>query len=377
MAKRFPLILLAVVLAIGLILGGCAKPAPTPTPTPTPTPAPAEREVIKLRAISAFPMTNVDNLIMQELFCEEVSKQVLEATKDYKVEWEYLGGGAVCKPAEVIDTLASGLGDVGTTITVFYLKSLQLQQFTSCTPFGPADAATMYRAMYKTIDEYPIHDELLEKEHNQIAIAWLAKGCYQLITDFPIHTMEDMEGHKMAHGGPMIPWLTALGSVGVASTFLEAYTSLETGVYDGWSAFPEGIAAFKMYEPAPYYTEVDFGTPAMALISMNLDTFNGLPAEVQEVVLKVREECRMEAAEYMTKVEKDAIEVMKKEGTAIYVLPQDERVRWAKILDEAGIAKKFCEEADAAGLPGTEIMRAYIRNCEAEGHQWPVVPTID
>ena len=90
MKKRYTLLISTVLLTflLSLILPACAAEEP----------APAEREVINLRVIAAFPEANVENLIMKELFCEEVSEQVMETTKDYKVEWEYLLGGAVCKP---------------------------------------------------------------------------------------------------------------------------------------------------------------------------------------------------------------------------------------------------------------------------------------
>ena len=175
----------------------------------------------------------------------------------------------------------------------------------------------------------------------------------------------------------MVPWITALGAVGVQSTLLEAFTSIDTGVYDGWVMFNTGIAGYKLHEAAPYHTQVDFGANIISLIGMNLDVYDSLPAEVQEIVVEISKEVPIAAAEYLAEEEKREIEVMKAAGTEFYILPPDERARWAEKLDDVGIARDYVKDAEDAGLPATELILSYIKNCEVEGYEWPVVPSVD
>jgi TRAP-type C4-dicarboxylate transport system substrate-binding protein len=235
----------------------------------------------------------------------------------------------------------------------------------------------MYNAMYKTCEQNPILTDMFEEKYNQKVLGWISDGNFQLITSFPIRTMEDLKGHKVGHGGPMVPWLSALGATGVQTTLMEAYTSIETGVYDGWAMFLNGVVGYKLFEVAPYYTIVNFGSPVVAVMTVNLNTFNSLPAEVQEIMLKVGNESAARGAEYVKTSETQLMQVLKDGGTNIYTLPVEERARWAKTLDDAGIAAKYVSDANAAGLPGSNVLRSYIHNCETEGYQWPVVPKFD
>jgi hypothetical protein len=50
-------------------------------------------------------------------------------------------------------------------------------------------------------------------------------------------------------------------------------------------------------------------------------------------------------------------------------MPFEEKVKWAKQL--VNQPKRFAEEADAKGWPGTELMKAAIQYAEEEGHVFP------
>ncbi len=85
--------------------------------------------------------------------------------------------------------------------------------------------------------------------------------------------MADLKGRKIAGAGLNLKWLEYAGAVPVQSRLPEAYTSMQTGVYNGWIMFPSGWVNFKLNEVAKYYTEVGFGAITWHGLTMNKRRF--------------------------------------------------------------------------------------------------------
>jgi TRAP-type C4-dicarboxylate transport system substrate-binding protein len=185
-----------------------------------------------------------------------------------------------------------------------------------------------------------------------------------------------MKGKKIAHGGPMVPWINATGAVGVQSRLNEAYTCLQTGVYDGWAMEPQATVSFKMYEPARYYTLADLGAGIPMILTISLKTWNKLPKKVQDIVVKVGKDHENLYTNLLVKDYQANIDLMKSKGVTIYQLPESERMRFAKAMDDARVADVMAKESDKMGFPGSELSRFYIKAMSDDGYKWPFVPTI-
>ncbi|CAI8422810.1 MAG: Solute-binding protein [Porticoccaceae bacterium UBA1117] len=77
----------------------------------------------------------------------------------------------------------------------------------------------------------------------------------------------------------------SLGATAVVVPFGELYSATEKGVIDGLVWPTVGAVGFKFHEVAPYLAEPAFGTVSY-LIMMNLDKWNSLNSEVQNMLLK-------------------------------------------------------------------------------------------
>jgi len=229
------------------------------------------------------------------------------------------------------------------------------------------------KAHHRVLKKYPVFDEIMA-QYNQKILAWMPVDSQQMVTKFPAHNLEDLKGKKIASGGPLIPWLQALGCAGIQSRLNEGYTCLQTGVYQGWATSANPIVGFKLYEPAPYFTVVDFGAFLAGTITINLKVWSQLPPEVQAIMEQVGLEYETRLADLTQKQLDRRMGVMKKAGVEIYELPAAEKARWAKILSQAGVAVKSAQQADEKGLPGTGILRSYYEALEAEGYRFPHRP---
>ena len=338
----------------------------------------AKRTVIKLRLAAGHPYAAAAWVkTLEDFFAPELEKRVLAETDDYKVVCKGFYGGSLAKLGEILEAVENGIADIGIVNNVFELAKLEAFTFNFWIPFTSPDMRQIIKANIKVLNQFPLFSETLAKYNQRlVGNAFNQVESFNLITDFPIKIQKDLKGKKIAHGGPMIPWLKALGAVGVQSVFTDAYTSIDTGVYQGW-AMPINVAyTFKVYEVAPYLTVADFGADVPGYVTINLDTWKKLPPKIQKIMLEVGDEYSWKLYERQQVEKTNAIKTMKAAGTTIYELPASERARWAKVLTEAGVAKKAAMRAEGHGIPGTEILKAYIKALEEEGYTFPFPPKL-
>jgi len=193
---------------------------------------------------------------------------------------------------------------------------------------------------------------------------------YQMITTFPVQSIDDLKGKKIAAGGPNLIVVKSPGATPVQSAIGEGYTSFKTGVYEGWIILESIMAGLKWPEVAPYVTVIDLGAPPAAALTINLKTWKKLPPEVRKIissaaVLLADQGCKEMSA--MTQMVRQVLQ--KKMRATVSVLDPKERQRWAKALPN--VPEMKAREADAKGLPGTKLIKRYIELQEAAGYRFP------
>lgn len=278
-------------------------------------------------------------------------------------------GGSIAPLAEILGATESGLLDIGAIIYPFEPSTLSLFNLEMDIAFSSSDPEIAIKAMRAVYDEIPYMGNMLEDEHNQKVLGLWTTGSYHLITTFEWDSFDDLRGRTITAAGPNLPWITVAGVNPVQGNLNEWYTGLETGVFDGAVMFPEAAAGFKLYEPAPYYTEIGFGASPQGAITVNLDTFNSLPADVQQIVIELGQEFEANIAGWVKEESAAAYEEMIAAGTTIKTLSAEQRADWANRLPE--LPNEKAQEANALGLPGSEAFRVYIRAQEDLGYVFP------
>ena len=173
---------------------------------------------------------------------------------------------------------------------------------------------------------------------------------YQMITTFPIKSLGDLKGRKIAAGGPNLIAIKPLGATPVQSAIGEAYTSLKTGVYDGWMILESIMAGLKWPEVAPYVTIVDLGAPPAAALTINQRTWQKIPPEVQSILLESAGLLAEKGSSELAASGQAVREALRGMGAQVSALDPAERQRWAELLPD--VAKAKAAEADNQGLPG-------------------------
>jgi TRAP-type C4-dicarboxylate transport system substrate-binding protein len=326
-------------------------------------------EDIKLRIASGHPPANTYVNLMQSFFVPEVTKRVAARTQ-HKVEFIEGYGGAMVKVADTLEGVQSGIIDIGGYNFGFEPSNLPLHAFQVMLPFGtmsPVKSLQVARAVY---DKVPYMSRVLEDKFNQRLIALIADNGYNLGTSFDWNSVADLKGRKLAGAGLNLKWLEYAGATPVQSSLPEAYTSMQTGVYNGWIMFPSGYVNFKLYEVGKFYTEIGFGAITWHGLTMNKARFAKLPKEVQDIIVQVGREYEALTGTVNEENYPKQMEQLRKIGTTVKQLPEAVRVDWANSLK--GWPQEKAAELDKAGLPASQVLKLTLEEAEKLGHKWPV-----
>jgi len=350
--KRFLLVVAISTAASALFAGGAAR-----------------AEDIKLRIASGHPPANTYVNLMQSFFVPEVTKRVAARTK-HKVEFIEGYGGAMVKVADTLEGVQSGIIDIGGYNFGFEPSNVPLHAFQVMLPFGTMSPVKSLKIVRAVFDKVPYMSKVLEDKFNQRLISLIADNGYNLGTSFEWNKVADLKGRKLAGAGLNLKWLEYAGATPVQSSLPEAYTSMQTGVYNGWIMFPSGYVNFKLYEVGKYYTEIGFGAITWHALTMNKARFAKLPKEVQDIIIQVGREYEVLTGTVNEENYPKQMEQLRKAGAIVKQLPDSVRVEWANSLK--GWPQEKATELDKAGLPASQVLKLALEEAEKLGHKWPV-----
>ncbi|MFM7386023.1 MAG: C4-dicarboxylate TRAP transporter substrate-binding protein [Betaproteobacteria bacterium] len=341
-----------IALCAGLLLGGTAQ-----------------AENIRLRIASGHPSANAYVNLMQNFFVPEVTRRVKERTS-HTVEFVEGYGGSMVKVADTLEGVQSGIIDIGGYCFCFEPSNLPLHAFQVMLPFGTMDPVTSVKMARAVYDKVPFMSKVFEDKYNQVLLALIADNGYNLGTNFEWNSVADLKGRKLAGAGLNLKWLEYAGAVPVQSSLPEAYTAMQTGVYQGWIMFPSGWVNFKLYEQGKYYTEIGFGAITWHGMTMNRARLNRLPKEVQSIIAEVAREYEAKTGTVNKENYPQQLNQIKTFGGTVRSLPDSVRVDWANSL--RAWPQERASELDKMGLPATQVLKLALEEAEKLGHKWPV-----
>jgi TRAP-type C4-dicarboxylate transport system substrate-binding protein len=145
------------------------------------------------------------------------------------------------------------------------------------------------------------------------------------------------------------------------------YNNAQTGVIDGFIIFPSSIPGMKYPEAAPYVTKVGFGAQYAAALIVNKSVYEGLPPELQTILLEAAQAWTAEADAAQQGIYEAAYGGVPQNfaGAQTFELPREEQSEWANSMPN--IAKEWAERIDGQGLPGTEVLSAYMEEMRSSG----------
>jgi TRAP-type C4-dicarboxylate transport system substrate-binding protein len=329
----------------------------------------ASAEDIRLRIASGHPAANTYVNLMQNFFVPEVTKRVAARTA-HKVEFVEGYGGSMVKVADTLEGVQSGLIDIGGYCFCFEASNLPLNAFQVMLPFGSMNSETSVKLARTVYNKVPQLSKVFEDKFNQQLIALISDNGYNLGTTFEWNKVSDLKGRKIAGAGLNLKWLEYAGVVPVQSSLPEAYTAMQTGVYNGWIMFPSAWVNFKLNEVANNYTEVGFGAITWHGLTINKARMAKLPKDVQAIIVEVAKEFEGKTGSVNQENYPKQIAQLKALGVNVKSVPEAVRLEWANSLKDWPQA--MATDLDAKGMPGSQVLKITLEEAEKLGHKWPV-----
>lgn len=325
-------------------------------------------ETIDLTVTAGHPPVFLWVKLLDGFFLPEVDKRLAAAGGKVKINWTKAYGGTLAKIGGELDAIRDGISDMGFVGTIFHAPQMPLQNVSYFAPFGTSDVSAVSSTIADLQTEIPEMKAAWTK-NNQIYLGGAALDTYHLFTNFPVKSLGDIDGKKIMAPGPSANWINGTGAVAVAASLPQYYNNIKTGVADGVVTFITGALPTKLFEVAPYMTEVNFGSQFAGGISINKDRFDAMPKDVQKIFMDVGKAFSKKFAEAQTAKAAAFLEKMKGAGLKVSTLSSSDRNAWAKTIPNA--AKKWAGSLDAKGLPGSKVLAGYMKAIKKAGADVP------
>lgn len=152
-------------------------------------------------------------------------------------------------------------------------------------------------------------------------------GGYKLLStkDTEIHKPSDLAGLRMRimEAPILISQYEAWGATPIALPYAELYNALQQGIVDGQENPLQTIYLNNYHEVQNEIIQSYHGVMMYVLIA-NKEWFDGLPKDIQEIVIKAEEEGRKVARDVLTQTENEYAEKIKESGVHYYELTDEE-----------------------------------------------------
>jgi TRAP-type C4-dicarboxylate transport system substrate-binding protein len=316
----------------------------------------------KITVVAGHPPIFLWVTLCRDYFIPEVDKRI--APLGHKITWNQAYGGTIAKIGGALEAIEEGIADMGFVGTIFEAPKMPLHNVSYMTPFGTNNIFYVVDTIAELQSKIP---ELADEwaNHNQVYLGGAALDTYGTLTNFPVNSVDDVDGHKLAAPGPSANWLKGTGGVPVASNLNEYYNGIKTGVFEGTLTFMTAAAAIKVHEVAPHICRVNFGSQFAGGLSINKDVFESFPPDVQKIFLDVGKGYTRKLAEAQADRADKALAAMKTDGAEVVILSDAERRRWADKLPNVPMA--WAVSMEKKGLPGKAMLKGYLDGLRSRG----------
>jgi TRAP-type C4-dicarboxylate transport system substrate-binding protein len=323
--KKFA-VLLSVLLVVSMISGlfiSCSKETTTTAAQPSTT----TKQPVVLKFASAATGNYQGG---EKAFADAFNAR---CGPDYTIEY-YPAGEMLAFP-ELLDGIRTGAADIG-AVTPNANSADEAKLGAVEIPFLLNNLEAHIYAVPKL---KPLYAEILEKQFNQKLLCLHNYTGMALISTKPVKTLDDWKGLMVQSISPVISnMIEALGGAPVSGQpYTESYSLLEKGTVDAVITAPAAMRIFALPDVAKYMTSA-YMSPALHGFSINLDSWNKLPKNIQDILLEEAEKQSDVIDNWLRGEWKTDHESLAASGVDIYTVPQDEVAKWKaacqKVTDE-------------------------------------------
>jgi TRAP-type C4-dicarboxylate transport system substrate-binding protein len=277
-------------------------------------------------------------------------------------------GGTVFADADVLDAMESGAIDMTTFGHMPHTGTLNYLGFPGFAPGGTQAALDYFNELCFNDPETSalIQGELAE--HNIIFLNVLPGGANAFCTKYEFSDLATLVSGSSTFGNMDAAIFERLGFQVTSLGPGDSYDALQRGLIDGTQMGLTPMVSMQWYDVAPYWA-LDGTYTAGNFISANLDWWNGLTADQQDIIRAASSKAEVLSAEkYSADIEGDVATVEAATGNK-FVEFSDEDIAtiWAAVFE----AKADAAMSTASANGKTEGMETILtKAAEITGYDW-------
>lgn len=302
--------------------------------------------------------------VMRTHVVAQANERLKAMDSPYEIRWTEAYGGSLYKLENTLEAVEIGLTDIGWVGTLWELSKMPLQNVTYFAPFATDDFQMIREIMNTLHDTMPALNAAWTSQ-NQHFLGGSVLDTYHLMTNFPVNSVEDLRGRKILAPGVTSAWLEGTGAIAVEGGLTSYYTQIQTGVADGVLIMMSGAPAYRIHEVAPIITLVGIGGQLTGGMSINLDTWNALPDDIQQVLSELGREYSVKVADELALRYENGLKNMAADGATVLEMSDAEKTLWINLLPN--IAVRWAEAAQSRGYPAREVLEAYMNAVRESG----------
>ena len=306
------------------------------------TPAPVTAGPINLNYAN-FPPAPTFPCVQMERWKNEVEKRT-----NGKVSIKTFPGGTLLKAKGMMDGVIAGTADIGCLCMAYQPGRFMVTNATAL-PVGFPNASVASLTLWDLYNKYKPDGFAKVK-----VLTMFTCAPANIYAKVPVKNLDDLKGLQLRASGGVAQVLKALGATAVGMPQSATPEALQKGVVKGAASSLETLKDFKYAEMCKYVTMLNGPVYPFAVV-MNMDKWNSLPKDVQEVFDEMAVQQCVWTGVYMDNHVNESIAWSKKNhNIEITVLPEAEMAKWEKMLEP--ITGKWIEGAKAKGLPAEAIV---------------------
>ena len=266
---------------------------------------------------------HIYNTNHNEAMALEALKKRLAEESDGRIELKIFPSSQLGSEREMAEQVALGTLDMGLSDGPTWSNALNV----------PELAVFGLPYLYKDIDgQVNAFDEILTVADEYMTPAGVKPlFCFSasirgaIMKTKPIYTLEDISGVKMRvpEISMYVDTWANLGANPTTTAWGEAYTALQQGVVDGCEVDPSTIVDANIQEVTNYFSRTNhMGT--VHIISMNMDKWNSIPEDLQQIILDVSKEVSTAQAEDRKVTDEASVQKMVDAGVVVNDVADEE-----------------------------------------------------
>ena len=357
--KKFLSLLLALVMIFALVAcGNNSQPsgsnAPAADPSASQAPAGETDPFEGLPNVTLKMAATVNENEIGGQIMAEFLRYVTENTNG-KVTFDTFYGGILASAMEELQMVSTGAVDLIPLGHNPHAENLPLLNGPSWVNGSEEDAVNYFNYLVFENEETSALIQAEAAANNIIYLGFQPSGKNAFVSKVEATSFADLQGKQL---GAMAnqQLFQSLGMVVVTTPPPDTYESLSRGVIDLSRLSFTAAMNMKWYEVAKTWL-LDGTSAAGSPFTMNLDTWNSLPAEYQEVFYAAAEHCVEYGLKLATESEAENIAFLESQGCTVMELPAEDQTLFYESL--VSITMQACRDR-AARLGITEQQEIVI-----------------